>query len=119
MAINHHRTHFGPGSPWTTFAAHGTWYPEETTRSAQLKLSPHLKGNSSIPPCTPYSRLQEWCIYGIINHYAPFLLRNPMVTFSGANYIFPNQGPKVQLPFLKEDSLTHQSGNLWRQSEDQ
>ncbi|MBW0576284.1 hypothetical protein O181_115999 [Austropuccinia psidii MF-1] len=42
------------------FSAHGLCEPPEATRSAQLKPSPHLKGNPSTPPCTPYSRLQEW-----------------------------------------------------------
>ncbi|MBW0475370.1 hypothetical protein O181_015085 [Austropuccinia psidii MF-1] len=41
-----------------------------------------------------------------------------MVTFSGPNSTIPNQGPKIQHPFSKEDSLTHQSGNPWQQSED-
>ncbi|MBW0572229.1 hypothetical protein O181_111944 [Austropuccinia psidii MF-1] len=41
-----------------------------------------------------------------------------MVTLSGPNSTVPNQGPKIQHPFSKEDSLSHQSGNPWRQSED-
>ncbi|MBW0543072.1 hypothetical protein O181_082787 [Austropuccinia psidii MF-1] len=68
------------------------------------QLSSSFKGNSSTPPCTPYSRLQEWCIYGIIYHYAPFLLRNSMMTFSGTNSIFKNQGPKIQHQFRRRTS---------------
>ncbi|MBW0557422.1 hypothetical protein O181_097137 [Austropuccinia psidii MF-1] len=86
-----------------------------TTSSASLSLN--LTGILSIPLHTPYSTLQEWCIYGIIYHYAPFLLSNSIVTFSGPNSTFPNQGPKIQCSFLNEDSLTHQSRNPWRQSE--
>ncbi|MBW0582794.1 hypothetical protein O181_122509 [Austropuccinia psidii MF-1] len=65
------------------------------------RLFPQLERNSFLPPCTPYSRLQEWCIYGIIYHYAPFLLRTPMVTFSGPISIFPYQGLKIQHPFQR------------------
>ncbi|MBW0586865.1 hypothetical protein O181_126580 [Austropuccinia psidii MF-1] len=87
------RTHFWPITTMYHFFSPWTLEPPEATRSAQLKLFPHLKGNPSTPPCTPYSRLQEWCIYGIIYHYAPFLLSNSMATFSGPNSIFPNGGP--------------------------
>ncbi|MBW0518688.1 hypothetical protein O181_058403, partial [Austropuccinia psidii MF-1] len=97
MAINHHRTHFGPGSPWPLIA----------TRSAQLNPSPHLEGNSSIPPCTPHSRLQEWSLYGIIYHYAPFLLRNSMVTFSEPN-------PSFQIKVSKSNA--HFKGGLFNSS---
>ncbi|MBW0487445.1 hypothetical protein O181_027160 [Austropuccinia psidii MF-1] len=78
--------------PWTL-------KPPEATGTAHLNLSQHLKGNSSTPPCTPYSRLQKWCIYGIIYHYAPFLLSNSIVTFLVPNSIFPNQGPKSNAHF--------------------
>ncbi|MBW0555826.1 hypothetical protein O181_095541 [Austropuccinia psidii MF-1] len=81
------------------FSAHGLWKPPEAIRSSQFKLSLHFKGNSSIPPCTLYSRLQEWCIYGIIYHYAPFFLSNSMVKFSGPNYIFPIKFPKSNAHF--------------------
>ncbi|MBW0549969.1 hypothetical protein O181_089684 [Austropuccinia psidii MF-1] len=30
-----------------------------------------------------------WCIYGIIYHYVPFLLSNPIVKFSGPNSMIP------------------------------
>ncbi|MBW0559791.1 hypothetical protein O181_099506 [Austropuccinia psidii MF-1] len=61
----------------------------------------NLSGILSIPPCTPYSRLQEWCIYGIIYPYAPFLFSNSMVKFSGPNSMISNQGPKIQPPFQR------------------
>ncbi|MBW0512934.1 hypothetical protein O181_052649 [Austropuccinia psidii MF-1] len=48
-------------------------------------------------------RTQEWCIYGIICHYAPFFLSNQMVMFSGPNYVIPT-------PVLK--SITHFEGRL-------
>ncbi|MBW0527690.1 hypothetical protein O181_067405 [Austropuccinia psidii MF-1] len=63
-----------------------------------------------LPQFTPYSRIQEWCIYGIMYHYAPFFLSNPMVTFSGPNYVIPKQVPNSS-PFSKEDVPAIQSGN--------
>ncbi|MBW0522935.1 hypothetical protein O181_062650 [Austropuccinia psidii MF-1] len=68
---------------------------------AQLKCSLPLnsRGRFPIPPCTLYSRMREWCIYGIIYHHAPFFLRNPMVKFSGPDSMIPNKGPKSHYPF--------------------
>ncbi|MBW0490383.1 hypothetical protein O181_030098 [Austropuccinia psidii MF-1] len=105
LAMDHH----GPiVPPW----------PLATTRGHQIssaRLSPQLKGISSFPSYHPYSRLQAWYIYGIIYHYAPFLLSNPMVTFSGPNSTFPNQGLKSQHPFRRRInqliSLTSYGGN--------
>ncbi|MBW0466564.1 hypothetical protein O181_006279 [Austropuccinia psidii MF-1] len=76
----------------------------------QEKIPLQLRGRLLLPQCTPYSRIQEWCIYGIIYHYEPFLLSNEMVTLSGPNYVTPNQ---VQNPsqILKEDISAIQSGN--------
>ncbi|MBW0574131.1 hypothetical protein O181_113846 [Austropuccinia psidii MF-1] len=112
MAIKPVGPKFGHGPPWTIFQAMASGNHQRPLNRLR-KLSPQLQGNYSNPPCTPYSTLQEWCIYGIIYHYAPFLLSKSMVTFSGQN-----QGLKIQHPFLKDDSLTHQSGNQWWQSED-
>ncbi|MBW0554393.1 hypothetical protein O181_094108 [Austropuccinia psidii MF-1] len=98
MAIEPVGPIFGHVTPWTIIPA----TRGHQTSSASLSLS--LRGILSIPPCTPYSRLQEWCIYGIIYHYAPFFLSNSMMTFSGPNPTISNQGPKIQCP--------------WRQSED-
>ncbi|MBW0588689.1 hypothetical protein O181_128404 [Austropuccinia psidii MF-1] len=58
----------------------------------------------------PRSRIQEWCIYGIIYHYAPLSLRNPMVTFSGPNCMIPNQAINPS-PISKEYFPAIQSGN--------
>ncbi|MBW0558913.1 hypothetical protein O181_098628 [Austropuccinia psidii MF-1] len=69
-------------------------------------LSRNLSGILPIRPCTPYSRLPEWCISGIIYHYAQFLIRNSMVTFSGPNAMFPNQGCKIQHSFQRR-TLQH------------
>ncbi|MBW0589842.1 hypothetical protein O181_129557 [Austropuccinia psidii MF-1] len=72
-------------------------------------------GISSFPSYHPYSRFQAWCIYGIIYHYAPFLLSNPIVTFSGPNSTFLNQGLKYQHPFQRRSnqliSLTSYGSN--------
>ncbi|MBW0483981.1 hypothetical protein O181_023696 [Austropuccinia psidii MF-1] len=72
-------------------------WPLITPRGHQLSS----RGRFPIPPCTLYSRMQEWCIYEIIYHYAPFLLSNPMVTFSGPNYMIQNQGPKIHHRFRR------------------
>ncbi|MBW0587514.1 hypothetical protein O181_127229 [Austropuccinia psidii MF-1] len=53
---------------------------------------------------------QEWCIYGKIYHYAPFLLSNSMVTLSGPNYMIPNQVPNPS-PISKENFSAIQSDN--------
>ncbi|MBW0500655.1 hypothetical protein O181_040370 [Austropuccinia psidii MF-1] len=47
----------------------------------QARIPLKFKGRLFLPQCTSYSRIQEWCTYGIIYHHAPFLLRNPKVTF--------------------------------------
>ncbi|MBW0579232.1 hypothetical protein O181_118947 [Austropuccinia psidii MF-1] len=79
---------------------------------AQLRASIPLKfrGRLFLTQCTPYSRIQEWCIYDIIYHYAPFFLSNPMVTLSGPNYVIPNQVPNPS-SISKEDVSAIQSGN--------
>ncbi|MBW0572136.1 hypothetical protein O181_111851 [Austropuccinia psidii MF-1] len=69
-----------------------------------------FRGSFLFPQCTPYSKFHKWCIYGIIHHYAPFLLSNPMVTFSGPNQVIQNQVPSPS-PIWKEDSSAIQSGN--------
>ncbi|MBW0480823.1 hypothetical protein O181_020538 [Austropuccinia psidii MF-1] len=103
---------------------HGTIsqpWPLATTRGHQIisvSVPLNLWGIISIPPHHPYSRLQAWCIYGIIYHYAPFLLSNPMVTFSGPNSTIPKSSSQNPTPISKEDYSAHQSDKLWRQSED-
>ncbi|MBW0593286.1 hypothetical protein O181_133001 [Austropuccinia psidii MF-1] len=76
----------------------------------QERIPLKFRGRCFLPQCTPHSRIQEWCIYGIIYHYAPFLLRNPMVMLSGPNYIISNQAPNPS-PISKEDLSAIQSGN--------
>ncbi|MBW0464405.1 hypothetical protein O181_004120 [Austropuccinia psidii MF-1] len=53
---------------------------------------------------------QEWCIYGIIYNYAPFLLTNLMVKLSEPYSVIPNQVPSSS-PFLKKDFSAIQYGN--------
>ncbi|MBW0537581.1 hypothetical protein O181_077296 [Austropuccinia psidii MF-1] len=99
LAINPVGPIFGHGpiiQPW----------PLATIRGHQIssaRLSPELQGISSFPSYHPYSRLQAWCIYDIIYHYAPFLLRNPMVTFSGPNSTFSKSRSQISTPISKED----------------
>ncbi|MBW0530105.1 hypothetical protein O181_069820 [Austropuccinia psidii MF-1] len=66
-----------------------------------------IKGKDS--PSSMYSvqRIQAWCIYGIIFHYAPILLSNLMVMFSGPNHAIPIQVPK---------SITHFEGSIFSHS---
>ncbi|MBW0589506.1 hypothetical protein O181_129221 [Austropuccinia psidii MF-1] len=114
LAINPVGPIFGHGTPWTNIPAMASGNHQISSVSLPL----NLWGILSIPSCHPYLRLQAWFIYGIIYHYAPFLLSNPIVTFSGPISIFPYQGLKIHRPFSKEDYSTHQSDKLWRQSED-
>ncbi|MBW0488827.1 hypothetical protein O181_028542 [Austropuccinia psidii MF-1] len=83
-------------------SVHGLWQPSEATRSALSK--------DSLPLMHSVLKDQEWCIYGIIYHYAPFLLSNPMVTISGPNYVITNQVPSPS-PISKKDFSDIQSGN--------
>ncbi|MBW0590554.1 hypothetical protein O181_130269 [Austropuccinia psidii MF-1] len=83
MAINHHRTQFGAGSPWTTFSAHGP--PFQPMAPGGHQRTPDQL--SSILPLT---------LRGILSFlHAP----HTQGCRSGPNYIFPNQGPKIQHPF--------------------
>ncbi|MBW0501842.1 hypothetical protein O181_041557 [Austropuccinia psidii MF-1] len=104
MAKNHLRTQIGHKS------AHGLWSPPEATSSAQSKDSPPGHGKTSLSSMHSVLKDQEWCIYRIMYHYAPFFLRNPMVTLSGPNYVIPYQVPNPS-PILKEEFSAIQSGN--------
>ncbi|MBW0569844.1 hypothetical protein O181_109559 [Austropuccinia psidii MF-1] len=104
MAKNHLRTQIGHKS------VHGLWRPSEATRSAPRKDSPPVQGKTSLPSMHSVLKNQEWCTYGIIYHYAPFLLINPVVTLSGPNYVIPNQVPNPS-PILKKDFSAIQSGD--------
>ncbi|MBW0562779.1 hypothetical protein O181_102494 [Austropuccinia psidii MF-1] len=67
---------------------------------AQVQQSfPSIQGKDS--PSSMYSipRIQEWCIYGIIYHYAPILLGNQMVMHSGPDYSFSIQVPQSRTHF--------------------
>ncbi|MBW0491312.1 hypothetical protein O181_031027 [Austropuccinia psidii MF-1] len=68
----------------------------------QARIPLSFRGRLFLPQCTPHSRIQKWCIYGIIYNYAPFFLGNPMVTFFRPNYVIPNQFPNPS-PIPKED----------------
>ncbi|MBW0519979.1 hypothetical protein O181_059694 [Austropuccinia psidii MF-1] len=104
-AINHHRPHFGLEPLRTTFQPMASGSHQRPPDQLSSILPLNLRGILTIPPCTPYSRLQEWCIYGIIYNYEPFWLSNSMVTFSGPNSMIPNQSTKIQHPFQRR---THQ-----------
>ncbi|MBW0520477.1 hypothetical protein O181_060192 [Austropuccinia psidii MF-1] len=101
---NHLRTLIGHKS------VHGLWRPSEATRSAPSKDSPPVQEKTSLSSMHSVLKDQKWCIYGMIYHYAPFLLRNPMVTLSGPNYVIPNKVPSPSA-ISKEDFSAIQSGN--------
>ncbi|MBW0588400.1 hypothetical protein O181_128115 [Austropuccinia psidii MF-1] len=86
-------------------SVHSLWKLPEATSSAPSKDSPQVQGKTF-----PSSRIQEWCKYGIIYHYAPFFLSNTMVMFSGPNYVIHNQVPNPS-PISKEDFSAIPSGN--------
>ncbi|MBW0562423.1 hypothetical protein O181_102138 [Austropuccinia psidii MF-1] len=94
LAINPVGPIFGHGPPWTNISNMASGSHQISSVSLPL----NLWGILSIPSYHPYLRLQAWRIYGIIYHYAAFLLSNPMVTFSGPISIFPYQGLKIQRP---------------------
>ncbi|MBW0497406.1 hypothetical protein O181_037121 [Austropuccinia psidii MF-1] len=91
-------------------SVHGLWQPSEATRSAPSKDYPPVQGKTSLSSMHSILEDQEWCIYGIIYHYAPFLLNNPMVTLSGPNEVISNQVPNPS-QISKEDFSAIQSGN--------
>ncbi|MBW0534667.1 hypothetical protein O181_074382 [Austropuccinia psidii MF-1] len=66
---------------------HGLWKPLENIISGPAGLPPQLKQNPFPQLWTQHCRNQEWGIYGIIYHYPPFFLINPMVTLSRLNSI--------------------------------
>ncbi|MBW0573396.1 hypothetical protein O181_113111 [Austropuccinia psidii MF-1] len=111
MAIKDPQDQKWPKALWTPIfqsMAYGNHQRPPTQLPAMFPLI--LRGRLLLPQCTPYSRFHEWCIYGIIYHYAPFLLRNPMMTLSGPNYMIPNELPNPS-PTLKEDLSAIQPGN--------
>ncbi|MBW0463160.1 hypothetical protein O181_002875 [Austropuccinia psidii MF-1] len=106
MAKNHLRTQIGHKS------VHGLWKSSEATRSAPRKDSPPVQGKTSFPSMHSILKDQEWCIYGIIYHYAPFLLSNPMVTLSGPNSVIPNQVPNPSTISKEVFSAIHSGNSL-------
>ncbi|MBW0499280.1 hypothetical protein O181_038995 [Austropuccinia psidii MF-1] len=110
MTKNHLRTQISQEPQVDHKSVHGLWKPSEATRSATSKYSPPFQGKTSLSSMHSILKDQDWCIFGIIYHYAPFLLRNPMVTLSGPNYVIPNQVPNPS-PILKKEFSAIQSGN--------
>ncbi|MBW0588644.1 hypothetical protein O181_128359 [Austropuccinia psidii MF-1] len=111
MAKKHLRTQISQEPQVGHKSVHGLWKPSEATRSALSKDSPPVQGKTSLSSMYYILKDQKWCIYGIIYHYAPFLLRNPMVTLSGPNYLITNQVPNPS-PIFKKDFSAIQSGNF-------
>ncbi|MBW0573790.1 hypothetical protein O181_113505 [Austropuccinia psidii MF-1] len=80
----------------------GHFQPLASGEDKFQKTFPSIQGKHS-----PLPRIQAWCIYGTIYHYAPIFLCNPMVMFSGPNYAIPIQVPK---------SITHFEGSFFSHS---
>ncbi|MBW0469280.1 hypothetical protein O181_008995 [Austropuccinia psidii MF-1] len=83
----------------TQAMAHGNLQRPPATFNQRFPLK--IRDTSGPTQWAQVCRNQEWCIYGIIYHYAPFFLRNPMVMFSGHNYSIPNQ-VKKSITHLKD-----------------
>ncbi|MBW0505063.1 hypothetical protein O181_044778 [Austropuccinia psidii MF-1] len=81
-----HLSQFWHQNPTNPEIAKTTLGPETGQRKV-AKIQHIASGNHQRPPTQiqakipSHSRIQEWCIYGIMYHYAPFLLSNPIVTF--------------------------------------
>ncbi|MBW0530122.1 hypothetical protein O181_069837 [Austropuccinia psidii MF-1] len=94
MAKNHLRTQIGQDLQVSHKSVHGLCQQSEASRSAPKKHSPPVQGKTSLPSMHSILKDQEWCIYGLLYHYAPFLLTNTMVTLSGPNDVITNQVSK-------------------------
>ncbi|MBW0583599.1 hypothetical protein O181_123314 [Austropuccinia psidii MF-1] len=92
---------FRPRTICGPFSAMASGNPHRPPAQLKSTFPLNSRGRFPIPPCTPYSRMQEWCIYGIIYHCAPFFLSNPMVMFSGPKSMIPNQAPKIHHQFQR------------------
>ncbi|MBW0552872.1 hypothetical protein O181_092587 [Austropuccinia psidii MF-1] len=110
MGKNNFRTQIGQEPQVGHKSVRGLWQSSEATRSAPSKDSPPVQGETSLPSMHSVLKDQEWCMYGIIYHYAPFLLSNPMVKLSGPNYVTPKKFLNPS-PISKEEFLAIQSGN--------
>ncbi|MBW0576717.1 hypothetical protein O181_116432 [Austropuccinia psidii MF-1] len=112
MPISHHRTQFGPGSPWTTFQ-----------RMAPGNHQGPPNQLSSIIPLTLRGILPLLKVSGVVHiwYYIP-LCTIFAQKFNGdvfrTQFYLSKSRSQNPTPILKEDSSTHQSSNLWWQSED-
>ncbi|MBW0582422.1 hypothetical protein O181_122137 [Austropuccinia psidii MF-1] len=117
LAINPVGPIFGHGPLWTIFPAIASGNHQRPPDQLSKRF-PQLKGNSFFPPCTPYSRFQV-CVH--IWYYIPLCT---IFTQQSNGDVFRTKFHNLKsrsqnpTPIWKEDSSTHQSGNLWRQSED-
>ncbi|MBW0506676.1 hypothetical protein O181_046391 [Austropuccinia psidii MF-1] len=93
----------GPQDPNWPLSTPGIWQPPEATS----KVSPQFRGITLLHQFTLYQRIQAWCIYGMIYHYAPILLRNPMIMLSGPNDVVSIKVPK---------SISHFKGSIFSHS---
>ncbi|MBW0466186.1 hypothetical protein O181_005901 [Austropuccinia psidii MF-1] len=88
------------GAKWKSLAmdaqdeSHGFCKPPFTLR----RVSPQDKSNP-FQKWAQGCRNQEWVICGIIYHYAPFFLGNPVVLLSGLQLIILNQVTNPSIHF--------------------
>ncbi|MBW0481850.1 hypothetical protein O181_021565 [Austropuccinia psidii MF-1] len=76
MAIEPVGPIFEYGPPWTILPAMASGN-HQRPEDQLSKPFPQPNGNSFIPPCTPYSSLQEWCIYGLNSTIPKFQIKVP------------------------------------------
>ncbi|MBW0569361.1 hypothetical protein O181_109076 [Austropuccinia psidii MF-1] len=83
---------------------HGLWQSPEAPSHLHKVVSPEDQGNPQLQlKLDPLCGNQGGYIYGIIYYCVPLFLSNPMVMFSGPNYL-------ITTPVLK--SITHFEGRL-------
>ncbi|MBW0515492.1 hypothetical protein O181_055207 [Austropuccinia psidii MF-1] len=117
MAIEPVGPKFGHGPPWTIFQAISSGNHQRPPNQLR-KHSPQVKGNSFHSSMHPLPK-----VAGVVHvwYYLP-LCTIFAQKFNGDVFrtTFHNSKSRSQnsTPISKEDSLTHQSGNPWRQSED-
>ncbi|MBW0553772.1 hypothetical protein O181_093487 [Austropuccinia psidii MF-1] len=95
-----------PGPKLATFN-HWPFGNYQRTQNQSQQGFPFIQGKNLSSPMYSVPWIQEWCIYGMIYHYAPILIRNPMVMISGPNEAISNQVAK---------SITHFEGSLFSHS---
>ncbi|MBW0535683.1 hypothetical protein O181_075398 [Austropuccinia psidii MF-1] len=78
--------------------------PQRPPATFKKRFPLNIRENSSATQWTQVCRNQEWCIYGIIYHYAQFILTNSMIMLSGLHYTISNQLTQANNSFGRKAS---------------